>query len=420
MININHGRSDLILRNALLFDGSSAELVEGANVLVHDGRIQEVSREQVRSETARVIDLKGMFLMPGLIDAHFHAYGASLDVTQFDRMPMSLLAHHASSLLEGALQRGYTTVRDAAGGDYGLARAIELGLIKGPRMFFAGKSLSQTGGHGDFRSAQRVELCACGYSGVLSVVVDGEDEVRKAVREELRQGAHQVKIHVSGGALSPNDPLWMPQFTAAEIRAAVEEAATRRTYVMAHAHTADSVRRSIECGVRSIEHGTLIDVETAAVVAEAGAFVVPTLAAGDRLRRLGKETGLGANMLGKLEEIAVYSMQAFENCLNAGVKLGFGTDMIGPLHPDQNFEFTMRREVAPALEILKSATSKNAELLQRPDELGTISVGALADLIVLDANPLHDISVFERAAQTIRLIVKEGSIFKNTLTQQSS
>jgi imidazolonepropionase-like amidohydrolase len=239
--------------------------------------------------------------------------------------------------------------------------------------------------------------------------------VRKAAREELRHGAHQIKIHVSGGVLSPNDPLWMPQFTGAEIRAAVEEAATRRTYVMAHAHTADAARRCIENGVRSIEHGTLIDAETAKLIAAAQAFVVPTLAAVDRLQRFAKNSGLSPIMIGKLDEIARHSLQAFDDCRTAGVKLGFGTDLLGPLHPDQNFEFTVRREVAPALEILRSATSGNAELLQRSGELGTVSAGAIADLIALDGNPMEDISVFERSAQSIRLIMKEGVILKNSL-----
>lgn len=405
--------SILLLQNALLFDGASPDLIEGANVLVENGRIREVTREPLRSATARTIDLGGRFLMPGLIDAHFHAYGTSLDVTQFDRMPMSLLAHYAHRLLREALMRGYTTVRDAAGGDYGLARAVELGLIDGPRMLFAGKSLSQTGGHGDFRVPQRVELCPCGYSGVLSVVVDGEDEVRKAAREELRQGAHQIKIHVSGGVLSPSDPLWMPQFTPAEIRAAVEEAASRRTYVMAHAHTAEAARRCIECGVRSIEHGTLIDAETARMIAASDTFVVPTLAIIDRLQRA--SAGLAPNMISKLAEVSRHAMQAFENCHRAGVKLGFGTDMLGSLHKEQNFELTVRREVATEFEILRSATSVNAALLQRSGELGIVTPGAIADLLALEGNPMLDISLFERSDHSIRLILKEGVIFKNGL-----
>lgn len=411
----NTQRRPTLFRNALLFDGVSPELRSDVDVIVADGRVAAVSYSPVIDKSAHSIDLNGKFLMPGLIDAHFHAYGISLDVSKFDRMPPTLLAHHGARMLEETLMRGFTTVRDAGGADYGLSRAVELGLIRGPRVFFAGKSLSQTGGHGDMRTAERVELCSCGYSGVLSVVVDGEDEVRKAAREELRQGAHQIKLHVSGGALSPSDPLWMPQFTDGEIRAAVEEAATRRTYVMAHAHTADAALRCIRLGVRSIEHGTLIDAETARSVAASDAYVVPTLVIVDQALKFGKDAGLTPGNLAKLREIAQSSRQAFDHCIRAGVKLGFGTDLLGVLQPQQNLEFILRREFTSAFEILRSATSTNAALLNRSGELGVVAANALADLLVLEDNPLEDLSILERSAQTLQLIMKDGVICKNTL-----
>jgi imidazolonepropionase-like amidohydrolase len=286
-------------------------------------------------------------------------------------------------------------------------------LIAGPRVFFAGKSLSQTGGHGDLRMPERLELCSCGYSGALSVVVDGEDEVRKAAREELRQGAHQIKLHVSGGVLSPSDPIWMPQFTDGEIRAAVEEAASRRTYVMAHAHTADAALRCVRLGVRSIEHGTLIDAGTAEQIAKSNAYVVPTLVIADRAIAFGRQAGMSSVSLGKLQEVARHGLTAFDYCLRAGVKLGFGTDLLGSLHSFQSREFTIRREFASALEVLRSATSVNAALLDRAGELGVIAQRARADLIVLDGNPLEDISILERSAQALRLIMKDGIIYKN-------
>jgi len=404
-----------VFHHATLFDGVSADLREEVNVLVENGRIAGVTQDAISLKNAIHIDVRGGFLMPGLIDAHFHAYGLGLDVTKFDHMPMSLLAHHGARMLEGALMRGFTTVRDAAGADYGLAQAVTLGLIRGPRVFFAGKSLSQTGGHGDLRTAERLELCSCGYSGALSVVVDGEDEVRKAAREELRQGAHQIKLHLSGGVLSPSDPIWMPQFSDGEIRAAVEEAATRRTYVMAHAHTADAARRCVSLGVRSIEHGTLIDPETARVIARSSAYVVPTLVVIDRALKFGKDAGMSAVSLGKLSEIASHSREALDHCVRAGVRIGFGTDLLGALHAYQNLEFTIRREFAPAIDVLRSATSLNAALVCREGELGVVAERARADLIVLDGNPLKDISVLERSAETLRLIMKDGVIYRNDL-----
>jgi imidazolonepropionase-like amidohydrolase len=408
-------RDSVTLINGLLFDGHSPELREGASVLVRDGRITEIGDRPIKAEGARTLDLQGKLLMPGLIDAHFHAYGVSLDVHQFDQMPLSLLAHHAGKLLEAALMRGYTTVRDAAGADYGLAQAIELGLIRGPRIFFAGRALSQTGGHGDFRVPERVQLCSCGYSNTLSMVVDGDDEVRAAVREELRRGAHQIKIFASGGAFSPNDPVWMPQFCDSEIRTAVDEAATRRSYVMAHAHTAEVARRCVTLGVRSIEHGTFIDAETARFIASADAFVVPTLATFECTRRYGREFGLPARNVAKLQEIADHGLRALEHCLRAGVKVGFGTDLLGTLHEHQSKEFAIRREVATALDILRSATSMNARLLGREGEIGEISPGARADLLVIDGNPLDDISLLERHGESIRLVMKDGVIFNNRL-----
>jgi imidazolonepropionase-like amidohydrolase len=400
-----------------VFDGKSPEPREGMTVVVENGRITEVTDALVTAESARLIDLRGKFLMPGLIDAHFHAYGISMDVTKFDHMPASLLAHHGARMLEDTLMRGYTTVRDAAGADYGLSQAVVLGLIRGPRVFFAGKSLSQTGGHGDLRATDRVELCSCGYSGVLSTVVDGEDEVRKAAREELRQGAHQIKLHLSGGVLSPSDPIWMPQFTDAEIRAAVEEAATRRTYVMAHAHTADAALRCVRLGVRSIEHGTMIDAKTARIVAQSETYVVPTLVIVDRAIKFGREAGMSAASQSKLQELTRYGREAFDHCVRAGVRIGFGTDLLGVLHPYQNLEFTLRREFASAFEILKSATSVNAELLNRSGDLGEVAPKACADLLVVDGNPLKDISVLERSAETVQLIMKDGVVYKNTLQQ---
>jgi imidazolonepropionase-like amidohydrolase len=410
-------RHATIFRNALVFDGKSPEPRESMTVVVENGRITQVTDAPATAESARIIDLRGKFLMPGLIDAHFHAYGISMDVTKFDHMPASLLAHHGARMLEDTLMRGYTTVRDAAGADYGLSQAVVLGLIRGPRVFFAGKSLSQTGGHGDMRAIERVELCSCGYSGVLSTVVDGEDEVRKAAREELRQGAHQIKLHLSGGVLSPSDPIWMPQFSDAEIRAAVEEAATRRTYVMAHAHTADAAQRCVRLGVRSIEHGTMIDADTARIIAQSETYVVPTLVIVDRALKFSKDTGMSAASRSKLQELTRYGREAFDHCVRERVKIGFGTDLLGVLHPYQNLEFTLRREFASAFEILKSATSVNAALLNRSGDLGEIAPKACADLLVVDGNPLKDISVLERSAETVQFIMKDGVVYKDTLQQ---
>ena len=266
--------------NCRIFDGHGPEYIEDHRVIVAEGRIQALEPMSGKPpQDAEIVDCGARVLMPGLIDCHFHAYGVSFSFYELDRMPRELLAQHGAKTMRDTLHRGFTTIRDAAGADIGLWLALERGLIEGPRLFYPGRALSQTGGHGDMRPGDQIEAsaCACGYMGSLTVTADGPDEVRKAVREELRKGAHQIKIFISGGVVSPTDPLWMPQFSDEEVRAAVEEAATRRTYVMAHCHTDDGARRCVELGVRTIEHGSEILDDTAKAIVKAGAYVVPTL-----------------------------------------------------------------------------------------------------------------------------------------------
>lgn len=404
----------LILENCRVFDGVSGDVAEGCHLRIEEGRIAEISDRPLRSVAAETIRLDGLFVMPGLIDAHFHAYGSALNIAELDRMLPSLRALHARQLLEAALQRGFTTVRDAAGADLGLVLATRRGLIRGPRLLHSGLALSQTGGHGDMRPPEHHEFCACAYCGALSLVADGPDEVRKAVREQFRQGATQIKLFVSGGVLSPADPLWMNQFTEEEIRAAVYEAGTRRSYVMAHAHTADAVKRCVTNGVRSIEHATWIDDEAAKLIVEHDAFAVPTLAIIDAVRELGPALGLSAVMLDKAKEVSGYAVASIEKLRAAGARIALGTDLLGITTPRQSSEFRLRREVMMPLEILRSATSVNAALLNLEGEIGRIAPGASADLIAIDGDPLADVAVLERH-ERIRLILKEGVTYKNTL-----
>ena len=269
--------AQVLFKNALLFDGVSPEPLEQASVLVEAGRIKEVSDGPITAAEAQVVDLAGRTLMPGLIDAHFHAIAVDVDIAKIGNMPRSLVYQHARVILEGALQRGFTTVRDAGGADYGLARACDTDLIRGPRVFYSGRALTQTGGHADFRDLEADAFCLCCLRGTgFERIADGVTEVRRAARDELRKGATQIKIMASGGVASPTDPIWNLQYSEEEIRAIVWEASSWRTYVMAHAYTAEAIRRCVEFGVRSIEHANLIDAETAAFCAEQGAFVVPT------------------------------------------------------------------------------------------------------------------------------------------------
>src|SRR6201998_3188560 len=293
------GMATTIFKNARLFDGFSDQCPGAACVLVEDGLIREVSDEFIKaSGDVRVIDVAHRTLMPGMIDAHIHALFSDMNWQRVDHAGQAYRTAHAVRMLGHALNCGFTTVRDVGGGDYSLWRAIEDRLFLAPRYFYAGKVLSMTGGHGDTRLMDEREhtegYCACGggNSNALCVVVDGVDACIKAAREELRRGAHCIKIMASGGIASPTDPIWMNQYREDEIRAIVNEATERRPYVSAHCHPASAVRRCVEFGVRVIEHGTLMDDATAQYVSERRAFVVPTAVIVYVLVELGDKLGV--------------------------------------------------------------------------------------------------------------------------------
>jgi imidazolonepropionase-like amidohydrolase len=402
----------ICLKNGLVFDGHHPDLIADHVLGIADGRIAHFSRDPWDQHVDQQIDLQGRVLMPGLIDAHYHAYAGINNHVQLEALPPAYLAHHARISLEGSLRRGFTSVRDAAGGDYALWRAIEERLFEAPRLFYGDKALSQTGGHSDVRPAHVGGLvCGCCLdSGILGQVVDGVEGVRKAAREIMRRGAHHVKIMASGGLSSPTDPVWMTQYTEEEIRAAVAEATRWRGYVMAHAYGADTVTRAIQCGVRSIEHGNLIDAPTARLIADAGAFVVPTLTTVDDLQGNVEEIGEAASEVGGLKALLRKGMEMIEHCTAAGVRLGFGTDLFAPMLEYELQEFRLRGEVSKPFEVLHSATAVNAELVQRPDDLGCVKEGAVADLIVVDGNPLEDLSVLWKPRDPIWLVMKDGRI----------
>lgn len=406
-----------LFTNAVIFDGESESLIEGGSILIDGNTIREVFEGAITSPNATTIDCGGRFLMPGLLDLHFHAYSATFDLHKLDRMPKPLLVSYAAKHLRDALQRGFTTVRDPGGGDVGLQLAIERGLIDGPRFLYGGKALSQTGGHGDIRPGFEEGLCHCAYSGVICQVVDGADQVRKMAREELRKGADHIKLFISGGVASPTDPIWMPQFTDEEIRAAVEEAGCRRKYVIAHCHTDDGARRCVENGVRSIDHATHVTENTAKLIASTGStYVVPTLAVVHEVRNVGAQAGMSEESCAKIEGVLDQMLRSIETCRRANVKIGLGTDIFGTeFHRMQAQEFRFRADVDKPIDILRSATSVNAEIIQRGQLLGRIAPGALADLIVLNSNPLKDISVFERHSSEMPVVMQDGRFVRNEL-----
>jgi imidazolonepropionase-like amidohydrolase len=407
----------IIFANCAVLDVAAGERREGHHVRVEDGRVCEVADRPIASPTAERIDLGGRTLMPGLIDAHVHAIAVDASLARLLETPTSLVTLQAGKVLEAMLMRGFTTVRDAGGADGGLAEAVVQGLVRGPRLFPSGQALSQTGGHGDLRPRTRAVIsCACCEHGAgLARIADGVDECRRAARDELRKGATQIKIMASGGVASPYDPIWNLQYSDAEMRAIVEEARAWHTYVLAHAYTPEAIRRAIDNGVRSIEHANLIDAPTAAHVAAAGGFVVPTLATYDALHRFGRELGLAETSLGKLAEVREAGLRSLELLQAARVRIGYGTDLLGPMHRYQSREFVIRAEAMAPLDIIRSATTVNAELLNRAGELGSVAPGACADLIVVDGDPLADISLLDGQGEHLLVIMKDGIFHKRLL-----
>jgi imidazolonepropionase-like amidohydrolase len=398
--------------NARIFDGVHEEYLSQTTVVVESEKIVELSNTAAPRSADEVIDVAGRTLMPGLIDAHCHVLGSTLKVAEIETQPLTYVSHHATRMLTHALRCGFTTVRDVGGGDAGTARALEEGLIEGPRLFYAGRALSMTGGHGDFRDPlSSVGACGCAAESRVSAIVDGVDQVRAAAREELRRGAHHLKLMMSGGVLSPTDPLWMDQFSDDEVRVAVEEALRRRRYVAAHCHPADSIARAARLGVRSIEHATLIDAASAETVKQAGAYVVPTLVIGRALLDGAGGAGLPSWAASKLKELSDQSLSGLELMHRTGLRIGFGTDLLGALYTQQTREFRLRREVQPPIAILRAATSVNGEMMQQPT-LGRIAVGCEADLLVVDGDPLSDISVLDEDGRRLAAIMRRGKLVK--------
>ncbi|HUG86080.1 MAG TPA: amidohydrolase family protein, partial [Euzebya sp.] len=374
----------LTVDNARIFDGTSPDLRHGA-LQVRDGVIEAITDVGVHGHR-EVLDARDRVVVPGLIDAHFHAYGIGLDMLVMEATPLSYTAHKAAQRLGRALRRGFTTVRDVAGGDIGLRRALDEGLVVGPRYLFTGPALSQTGGHGDPRRGDlALDITCCGHT---SIVVDGVDDLRVAVRERFRTGAHAIKVMTSGGVISLTDPLRVPQYSAEEVRAVTEEATRRGSYVAAHAYSPEAIVHSVTNGVRSIEHGNLLDAATAAVMARHDSILVPTLATYHAMDLVGSDLGMTPVQVAKNEMVLDAGRQAIHLAQDAGVLIGFGTDLMGDLEVFQLDGLRLQVDAHGVLATLRAATSGNAVLLGDPD-IGRIGVGAAADLVMLARDPFQ-------------------------------
>lgn len=389
---------DLTLVDGRFLDPETGRVIEG-DLVIKDGTVIEIGIDVAR--VGRQVDLGGRTVIPGLIDAHLHAYASEIGGIEVEVRPLSYVALKAVHRLGDALQRGFTTVRDVAGGDSGLAAAIAEGLFASPRYLYTGPALSQTGGHGDPRP---VGLDVCYSRGHSTELVDGVDDLRRAVRRRFHDGAHAIKVMASGGVVSPADPLRNPQYSAEEIGAVTDEARRRGSYVAAHAYSPEAIRHAVENGVRSIEHGNLLDTETAALMAAHDAYLVPTLAAYDATDRRGDEVGLEPFAKTKNDEVLAAGKTAVVLARRAGVRIGFGSDLMGDLADDQLCGIRLQLEVEEPLDVLRSLTCVNADLLRRPD-LGRLQVGTAGDLVALDADPLDDPAALWDAGRERQVVI---------------
>ena len=416
------GRSGvLVLSEAIVITATGAEPFEGA-VVVEEDRIVDIlegaSDGGDAPDGARVVRLSGRSLIPGLIDAHVHAAAVDADLAgQAHRRYESEVALLAGVSLERMLARGFTTVRDAGGVDAGFRRAIESGAIAGPRLLVSGRPLTQTGGHGDQRMPAEIStLGGCApHVGMVHALADGPDEVRRTAREELRRGADQVKVMAGGGVVSPADRLESVQYSYEELAAAVAAASAAGSYVLAHAYTPQAIQVCVEAGVRSIEHGNLLDEPSAKLMAAHGTYLVPTLVTYEKLHEEGEQHGIAKESLDKLERVLDAGLESLRIATQAGVKIASGSDLLGPMRRYQGEEIGIKARALSSMGAIVAATRTNAELLGLTAEIGTIEPGKVADLVVANGNVLEDPALLGRA-DGIGLVVQAGKVVHERLS----
>lgn len=406
----------LLLRNLQLLEPEVGELQGGLEILIEDGVIREVSARPMQAD--HVLDCGGRVVMPGLIDSHVHVMLSDVMIPNLEKVPLTLATGRSAALMKGMIDRGFTTVRDTGGADWGLRQAVEEGSIPGPRLFIAGQAIGPTGGHSDPRRRTDVFGARCHCCNAMAfgmATADGVSEIRKSAREQMRQGADHVKIMMSGGVASPYDPLHSLQLSMEEIRAAVEEAEAFGRYTCAHAYTPAAISRAAEAGVRTIEHGNLIDDASAKKMAAKGMYLVANLVTYYAMKERAAEFGMNGDMLAKNDLVIEGAIRSLEICKRAGVKVAFGTDLLGGLQVEQSREFLLRKQVLSNIEIIRAATTTGAEILRMEGKLGTLAPGAHADLLILDGNPLEDFAVFQNQGEQIAGIMKAGRFHKNRL-----
>ncbi|MCE7737567.1 MAG: amidohydrolase family protein [Candidatus Heimdallarchaeota archaeon] len=407
--------SKIVLINASILDVKEGKLVPNKHIVIADGKIVSIQDDFPEVEDAQIIDIASKIVMPGLCDAHVHVLATTADLQSLSSQSPNYLMAQSMILMRDMLMRGFTTVRDAAGADWGIAKAVEDGIVEGPRILYCGYALSQTGGHGDGRGSGDDSEDFYYNNPGLGRICDGISEVRKAARNEIRKGAHHIKIMASGGVASPTDRVDSIQFSEEEISAIVDEAQSAKIYVIAHAYTADAINRALKLGVRSIEHGNLLDEESIELFLKHDAFLVPTLVTYQALSEEGMKYGLSHDSYEKLSVVLDAGLDSLELAYKQGVNIAYGTDLLGEMQKRQLEELTIRAKVMSPIDVIRTATINAAELFGIKGITGQVEIGVIADLLVLDGNPMEDLNVLVNSEINLRLIMKDGKIFKNTL-----
>jgi len=418
-----------LFSNVRIFDGRTPSLSGPANVLVRGRHIEQISSAPIpvdRSATTTLVDGGGRTLMPGLIDMHWHAMlvrPTPVTVITSDIGYTNLLAGVEAT---ATLMRGFTTIRDMGGPAFSLKRAIDEGILAGPRIYPSGAMISITGGHGDFRQLTDLPRTIGGMLSRIeqiggSMIADSPDEVRLRVREQLMLGASQIKLTAGGGVASPFSPLDVTTFTEPELRAAVEAAENWGTYVCTHAYTSASIQRSIAAGVKCIEHGHLMDEATARLMAEKGIWLST-----QPFLDIGGAAALAPAQQARMRQVVAGTDSVYSLAKKYKIKTAFGTDVLfsKALAERQGAGVAdLTRWYTPA-EALTMATATNAELLAMsglrnpyPGKLGVVEQGALADLLLVDGNPLDNIRLVAEPDKNFMIIMKDGHIYKNTLAR---
>ncbi|KAK2594172.1 hypothetical protein QQS21_008111 [Conoideocrella luteorostrata] len=402
-----------ILRNASIVDSASGSIHKNQSIKLAGGIIKEIASEILASSGDIVVNVAGKYICPGLIDCHVHLTSVAGDASLSAGLssPDAAISYFRQPFLcKQILSRGFTAVRDTGGATLALKEAIDDDVFPGPRLVISNKALSQTGGHGDMRGIHEKQKCCGGDSGLASVV-DGVPGCIQATREQLRTGADFIKIMAGGGVASPTDKLENTQFTAAEIQAITEVADTFGTYVTAHAYTPKAIRHAVDNGVKGIEHGNFIDAETAQYMAKRDIWLTPTLVTYDAMGSSKYAGFLPPANREKNREVLSKGLESLRLAEEAGVTICHGSDLLGPLHEEQSREFSIRARALSNKTVLQGATINAAKMLRQEKFLGQVKEGFAADLLILNGNPLEDVSILGEPKKTVLVVIKNGRVY---------